>query len=58
VDTLEKETFSPIASHFLTLEFVATDGQVRMAVRVWPVRRPGDGSTGGFGQTVYQRFLH
>jgi hypothetical protein len=57
VQTLEKETFSPIDSHFLTLEFSATGAHVRMTVRFWPVRRQGSSPSGGFGETVYQRFL-
>jgi hypothetical protein len=57
VQTLEKQTFSPIDSHFLTLEFSATGAHVRMTVRLWPVRRLGAAPSGGFGQTVYQRFL-
>jgi hypothetical protein len=58
VHTLDRATFSPIDSHFLTLEFVAVGTQVRVAVRVWPVRRQGNGPSGGFGRTVYQRSLH
>jgi hypothetical protein len=58
VHTLDREIFSPIDSHFLTLEFVAVGAQVRVTVRVWPVRRQGDGSGEGFGRTVYQRSLH
>jgi hypothetical protein len=56
VQTLAREQFSPIDSHFLTLEFVATGAQVRMTVRLWPIRQ---GSTPGadFGATVHQRFL-
>ena len=57
VHTLEKETFSPIDSHFLTLEFSATGAQVRMTVRLWPVGRQRSSPSGGFGETVYQRFL-
>jgi hypothetical protein len=57
VHTLPKETFSPIDSHFLTLEFSGSGAQVRMTVRFWPVRRQGSSPSGGFGETVYQRFL-
>jgi hypothetical protein len=57
VQTLARETFSPIDSHFLTLEFSAAGARVPMAVRVWPVRRQGAGLSTGFGQTVYQRCL-
>jgi hypothetical protein len=57
VQTLQKETFSPIDSHFLTLEFAVSGAQVRMTVRFWPVRRQGSSPSGGFGETVYQRFL-
>jgi hypothetical protein len=57
VQTLGKQTFSPTDSHFLTLEFLATGAHVRITVRLWPVRRQGVAPSGGFGQTVYQRFL-
>jgi hypothetical protein len=58
VHTLAKETFSPIDSHFLTLEFAATGAQIRMVVRLWPLGRQGPSPGAGFGRTVYQRFLH
>ena len=58
VHTLAKETFSPIASHFLTLEFSATGARVHMSVRLWPAGRHGSSPGAGFGETVYQRFLH
>jgi hypothetical protein len=57
VHTLAKDTFSPIDSHFLTLEFSATGAHVRITVRCWPVRRQGPRASGGFGETVYQRVL-
>ena len=57
VQTLERETFSPIDSHFLTLEFSAAGARVLMTVRAWPVRRQGAAPSAGFGRTVYQRFL-
>jgi hypothetical protein len=57
VQTLEPETFSPIDSHFLTLEFSAAGAHVAMTVRVWPVRRQGTAASAEFGQIVYQRFL-
>jgi hypothetical protein len=58
VQTLAQETFSPITGHFLTLEFAATGARVRMTVRLWLVGRQGSSPGAGFGQTVYQRFLH
>jgi hypothetical protein len=57
VHTLAKDTFSPIDSHFLTLEFSATGAHVRLTVRFWPVRRQGSRASGGVGETVYQRVL-
>ncbi len=57
VHTLAKDTFSPIDSHFLTLEFSATGPHVHLTVRCWPVRRQGSRASGGFGETVYQRVL-
>jgi hypothetical protein len=57
VETLAKETFSPIDSHFLTLEFSASGAHVRMTVRLWPMRRQQSMASRGFGETVYQRFL-
>jgi hypothetical protein len=57
VHTLTKDTFSPIDSHFLTLEFSATGTHVRLIVRCWPVRRQGSRAGGGFGETVYQHVL-
>jgi hypothetical protein len=57
VHTLAKEVFSPIDSHFLTLEFAASGAHVRMTVRLWPVGRQGSSPTAGFGATVYQPFL-
>jgi hypothetical protein len=57
VHTLAKETFSPIHSHFLTLEYAATGTQVRVTVRLWPVGQLGSTSGVSFGQTVYQQFL-
>jgi hypothetical protein len=58
VHTLDKETFSPINSHFLTLEFSATGRHVRMTVRFWPVGGQGASRGGSFGETVYQQSLH
>jgi hypothetical protein len=57
VSTLAKQTFSPIHSHFLTLEFTASGAQVRMIVRLWSAGRAGSISGGSFGETVYQQFL-
>jgi hypothetical protein len=58
VHTLAEETFSPITSHFLTLEFAATGARVRMTVRLWAIGRHGSDPGAGFGATVYERFLH
>jgi hypothetical protein len=58
VHTLASQIFSPITSHFLSLEFSATGASVRMSVRCWPVGRQESGHSPGFGETVYQRFLH
>ena len=58
VQTLAEETFSPITSHFLTLEFAATGARVHMTVRFWPRGRLDSGPGAGLGQTVYQRFYH
>lgn len=57
VHTLDRRVFSPINSHFLTIEFAAAGAQVRLSVRFWPVRRPGASPGEGFGETVFQRFL-
>jgi hypothetical protein len=57
VHTLAKDTFSPIDSHFLTLEFAAAGAHIHMTVRCWPVRRQGARASAGFGETVYQRVL-
>ena len=58
VHTLASQTFSPINSHFLTLEFSATGARVRMSIRFWPVGRQELSHGASFGETVYQRFLH
>jgi hypothetical protein len=57
VHTVAKDTFSPIDSHFLTLEFSATGAHVRLTVRCWPVRRQGARASGDFGKIVYERVL-
>jgi hypothetical protein len=58
VHTLAEETFSPISSHCLTLEFSASGTHVRMNVRLWPAGQQGSSASAGFGETVYQRLLH
>jgi hypothetical protein len=58
VHTVAKDTFAPIDSHFLTLEFSATGAHVRLTVRCWPVRRQGSRAGESFGETVFQRLLH
>jgi len=57
VHTLAAETFSPIDSHFLTLEFSATGARVHMSVRLWPTARQDSSQGASFGETVYQRIL-
>jgi hypothetical protein len=57
VTTLPKEVFSPIHSHFLTLEFAATGGQVQMIVRLWPAGSAASISGGSFGEVVFRQFL-
>jgi phosphodiesterase/alkaline phosphatase D-like protein len=57
VQTLEKEKFSPSYSHFLTLEFsAASDFQVIMALRVWPILHGGLPGP-DFGKEVDKIFL-
>jgi hypothetical protein len=58
VHTLASQTFSPVNSHFLTLEFSATGAQVHLSVRFWPVGRQLSGQGPGVGAIVFQRFLH
>jgi hypothetical protein len=58
VYTLGSQVFSPVGSHFLTLEFSATGAGARMSVRFWPIGRQASGRVIGVGDTVFQRFLH
>jgi hypothetical protein len=58
VHTLAKDTFAPIDSHFLTLEFAAAGAHIRLTVRCWPVHRQGSRAGRSFGETVFQRLLH
>jgi hypothetical protein len=57
VQTLGRETFSPIRGHFLTLEFASVGARIQMSVRLWPAFRQGAGAGPGFGDVVYQRSL-